>query len=94
MPEGFAFPVNHRFWTPLKADPSDNERGEGPSIYISGRLAPGVDLDDAQAELTVIGNRMAAEFPDTHKHLRPEVLPYTYPVRRHEQGIRGRRSGR
>ena len=40
MPDGFAFPVNHRFWTPLKADPSEYERGKGPSIFISGRLAP------------------------------------------------------
>jgi putative ABC transport system permease protein len=78
MPEGFAFPVNHRFWTPLKTDLPEYKRGEGPSIFISGRLAPGLDLADANAELAVIGDRMAAEFPDTHKFLRPEVLPYTY----------------
>jgi putative ABC transport system permease protein len=79
MPEGFAFPINHRFWTPLQIDPLASRRGEGPSIYISGRLAPGFDLAAAQAELTVIGNRMAVEFPDTHKHLNPAVLPYAYP---------------
>jgi putative ABC transport system permease protein len=79
MPDGFAFPVNHRYWTPLKADPSEYKRGGGPSVFISGRLGPGFDLADAHAELTVIGSRMAAEFPDTHQHLRPEVLPYTYP---------------
>ena len=79
MPDGFAFPVNHRYWTPLKADPSEYKRGEGPSIFIAGRLAPGSDLDDAHAELTVIGNRMAAEFANTHQYLSPEVLPYTYP---------------
>lgn len=78
MPDGFAFPMNHRFWIPLRADPSDYERGEGPSLYISGRLAPGFDLADAQAELTVIGDRMAAAFPDTHGYFRAEVLPYTY----------------
>lgn len=78
MPDGFAFPVRHRFWTPLKTDLSESKRGEGPSIFISGRLARGLDLADANAELAVIGDRMAAEFPDTHKYLRPEVLPYTY----------------
>ena len=78
MPDGFAFPVNHRVWTPLEADPSEYERGKGPSIFISGRLAPGPTLDGAHAELTVIGTRMAAGFPDTHQHLRPEVVPYTY----------------
>ena len=79
MPEGFAFPVNHRFWTPLKIDPREHKRGEGPFVFISGRLAPGFDLAAAQAELSVIGDRMTAQFPDTHKHLRPEVLPYAYP---------------
>ncbi len=78
MPDGFAFPVNHRVWTPLEADPSEYERGRGPSIFISGRLAPWATLDGAHAELTVIGTRMAAGFPDTHQHLRPEVVPYTY----------------
>lgn len=79
MPDGFAFPVWHRFWIPLKIDLSDIKRGEGPSIFISGRLAPGRGLADANAELAVIGERMAAQFPDTHTYLRPEVLPYTYP---------------
>jgi putative ABC transport system permease protein len=79
MPDGFAFPVNHRYWIPLTADPSKYERGKGPSVFIAGRLAPGFELTDANAELTVIGDRMAAQFPDTHRSLRPEVLPYTYP---------------
>jgi hypothetical protein len=79
MPAGFAFPVNHRYWTALKADPSQSRPGEGPWLYISGRLAPGYTMDAAHAEVSVIGERMAAQFPDTHGHLRPEVLPYTYP---------------
>jgi putative ABC transport system permease protein len=78
MPDGFAFPVNHRYWTPLTADPSEYERGDGPSIFIAGRLAAGFELAGANAELTVIGTRMAAAFLDTHQHLRPEVVPYTY----------------
>ena len=80
MPEGFAFPMNHRFWTPLRANPSDYERGQGPEIFIFGRLAAGVTLDEAQAELTVIGQQSAAAFPETHEQLRPQVLPYTYPL--------------
>ena len=77
MPEGFAFPVNHRFWTPLKSDPSDYERRQGPGIDVFGRLAPGVTLDEAQAELTAVGQRTAADFPATHEHLRPRIVPYT-----------------
>jgi len=51
MPDGFAFTVKHRVWIPLTADPSEYERGRGPSIFISGRLAPGANLDGAHAEL-------------------------------------------
>jgi putative ABC transport system permease protein len=77
MPEGFAFPVNHRLWVPLRANPSEYERRQGPAIDVFGRLAPGVTMESAQAELTTIGQRTAAAFPKTHEHLRPRVVPYT-----------------
>jgi putative ABC transport system permease protein len=80
MPEGFAFPMNHRFWIPLRADPRDYERGKGPEIYIFGRLAPGATTEQARAELATLGRRAAAAFPRTHERLRPQVLPYTYPL--------------
>ncbi|HEX2187695.1 MAG TPA: ABC transporter permease, partial [Longimicrobiaceae bacterium] len=77
MPEGFAFPMNHRAWTPLRADPAAYERRQGPGITVFGRLAPGASLADARAEMEAIGRRTAAAFPDTHARLRPLVLPYT-----------------
>ncbi len=77
MPEGFGFPVNHRLWVPLQADPRDYARREGPSISIFGRLAAGATLDEARAELTAIGKRAAASFPQTHARLRPRILSYT-----------------
>jgi predicted permease len=81
MPDGFAFPVNHRYWTPLRAngDLSEYRHGAGPSLFVAGRLAAGFDLAAANAELSVIGKRIAAQFPDSHQHLRAEVAPYTYP---------------
>lgn len=79
MPEGFAFPLSNHYWTPLRLDSADYDRREGPPIYIFGRLAPGVTLEQAQAELTAIGQRTAAAFPETHERLRPYVLPYAYP---------------
>jgi len=79
MPEGFGFPIAHRFWSPLRLDPSGFDRGQGPSINIFGRLAPGVTLRAARAELTTVGQRMAVAFPDTHALLRPQVMPYAYP---------------
>ncbi len=79
MPEGFAFPVNDRFWSPLRAEPSRYERRTGPDISVFGRLAAGATLESAQSELTRIGQQTAAAFPKTHEHLRPQLSPYTYP---------------
>ncbi len=77
MPEGFEFPMFHRFWIPLSTDVSRYERLEGPVIFVLGRLAPGVDIGEARAELRTIGGRTAAAHPATHADLRPNVLPYT-----------------
>ena len=79
MPKGFAFPFAHSIWVPLRLNVLDYERRQGPAVPF-GRLAPGVTLDEAQAELTSIGRRVAADFPDTHEHLRPEVMPYALSI--------------
>ncbi len=76
MPDGFTFPVAHHAWTPFRPDVLDDAPLSGPGITIFGRLAPGATLDDAQAELTALGRRAARELPDTHEHLRPQVMPY------------------
>jgi putative ABC transport system permease protein len=77
MPEGFLFPINDHLWLPLRQQPTDYERGMGPDIYMFGRLADGVTLAQAQAELSTIGASMSTQFPSTHEHLRPQVLGYT-----------------
>jgi putative ABC transport system permease protein len=78
MPEGFRFPINYRYWVPLRLRPTDYEAGGGPSLIVFGRLAAGVTLERAQAELTHIGLQMAAAYPATHERLRPRVLPYAH----------------
>jgi putative ABC transport system permease protein len=80
MPEGFAFPVNHQYWIALRANPTTYARGAGPVLFAFGRLAPGATMASAQAELAVIGQRMAAEFPATNATLKPQVLDYTKPL--------------
>jgi len=76
MPEGFAFPVNHRIWVPLQVRPSGYAPLEGPAIHVFGRLAPGATQAQAYAELTTLTQRAAAASPITHEHLRPRVLAY------------------
>jgi putative ABC transport system permease protein len=80
MPEGFGFPVSQRIWTPLRVNGATLAPRAGPAVSIFGRLAPGASIDDAQVELGVIGARMAASNPETHKHLRPRVTGYAKPL--------------
>ncbi len=80
MPDGFKFPVNHSYWVPLRIDLSAFGRGQGPAVFVFGRLARGAEITDAQAEVTIIGDRASAQFPDTHATLEPRVMPYAHPI--------------
>jgi putative ABC transport system permease protein len=75
MPESFAFPINHRLWVPLQLQ-SAYAPLEGPAVRVYGRLAPGATHAQASAELAALGDRMTADSPRTHEHLRPRVLAY------------------
>ena len=72
MPEGFGYPVNHDAWMPL-ALRAAYEPLDGAPISVIGRLAPGISLEQANAEVRAFGQRTAAAFPGTHEHLRPAV---------------------
>ena len=77
MPEGYAFPVHHSAWIPLRASAAVSEAQLAiPLDGVFGRLGAGRGRREAQAELTRFGERAALEFPKTHRHLRPQVVPY------------------
>ena len=76
MPEGFAFPENHKFWIPLQLPSSGYAPLEGPAVFLFGRLAPGMQPPQATAEIAALISRVAATSPATHQHLRPRVFPY------------------
>lgn len=76
LPEGFRFPYNHGFWVPLRLEATRYAPGGGPSIDVFGRLADGVTLERARAQVAAIGRRMAAAYPTTHEHRRPTVVPF------------------
>ena len=69
MPEGFMFPVNQAAWVPLRINPLEYTRLRGPGLQVFGRLAPGIDLAEAEAELSAIGLRTTRDFPETHEQL-------------------------
>ena len=72
MPKGFGYPLSYHAWTPLQLRASYGAL-EGDPIGIIGRLKPGITLEQANAELRVLGERAAAALPATHAHLRPLV---------------------
>ena len=84
MPEGFAFPTNHNLWTPLRLNASGLTYGQGPSIRIFGKLAPGVGLAAAQAELdALVASAPAAARP---RNVRAQVLGYGDSLRAPDRG--------
>lgn len=77
MPEGFAFPSSHEFWIPLRVNPLEYPPGEGPSLEMFARLAPGVTIEGAQAEFAAVAQGTAAARPEGALPLRARVMPYT-----------------
>jgi len=66
MPAGFEFPQNQKLWipmAPLLADSARDARG----LFAFGRLAAGVTMDEAQAEVSAIAAGLAREYPDTNR---------------------------
>ncbi|MBD0373379.1 MAG: ABC transporter permease [Pyrinomonadaceae bacterium] len=74
----FAPDIYVPMWTQPLALPSLanflNNRRAG-SLEIVGRLKPGVTVEAAQANLSAIAQRIADEFPDTHRGKGVEVRP-------------------
>ncbi len=77
MPEGFKFPINADLWVPLVnlAGIADQKR-EARNFDGFGRLAPGVTIAQARAELNTIAARLAHDFPATNKDVSPTVMTF------------------
>jgi predicted permease len=76
MPQGFAFPVNHRLWVALQRRAAGYAPLDGQEIRVFGRLAADATPSHAHAEIVALTRRAAAVSPATHEHLRVRVLPY------------------
>jgi putative ABC transport system permease protein len=74
MPQGFGFPINYKYWVPLYVSPDiGNDR-----LFVFGRLADGFSMKEARAEVTAVGDRMAAALPEGRSERRPRVIGYTH----------------
>jgi putative ABC transport system permease protein len=67
MPRTFAYPQpNIDIWLPMRLDPANPGNRQGHSTRAIGRLAPGVELSTARAELQSLMADWKARFPDIH----------------------------
>src|SRR4029453_12872577 len=69
-------PARQNLGTPLRVRELPPAPGRGPGLRVFGRLAAGIELSQAQAELTTFGSRAAEQFPKQYENLQPQVLPY------------------
>lgn len=77
MPKRFRFPVAHQLWVPMRESVA-GAPGMGLPLVVLGRLAEGATAEDAQRQLTIVGERMARSFPTAYEHVRAEVVHAAY----------------
>jgi predicted permease len=77
MPEGFTFPLNFDLWVPPRINASDYGWRKGPGLSTFARLAPHATLEQAQVELETRAMRVAEAYPETHRTLRPRLIPFS-----------------
>ena len=73
MPRGFTFPQRQDVWIPLVVTPAVMNRANRDTWMAVGRLAEGVTIAQARAEMEVIGKRLASAYPLTNQGFPPRV---------------------
>ncbi len=71
MPSGFLFPGTDesatQLWIPLVLEPQEAKSRSGHNVMVVGRLKPAVRIEQAQAEMNTISERLAREYPETDR---------------------------
>lgn len=81
MPKGFEFPIQApapQLWTSLADDATDKDpitaqRG-AHMVNLVGRLKPGISVAQANADLNVIAQSLAAQYPESNKQFAGAVV--------------------
>jgi putative ABC transport system permease protein len=63
-PPGFDFPLGAELWAPLALTAEDASLRSPRYLTVLGRLAPGLSLADAEAELQLVDERLRSEHPE------------------------------
>ena len=65
-PPGFDFPVGAEIWAPLAISSERAVDRTNRSLTVVGKLAASTSLDEARAELEVIAQQLATQYPETN----------------------------
>jgi putative ABC transport system permease protein len=99
MPAGFQFPIEAEpveVWVTSSIDgektdpkePAQNEQRGAHFLGAVGRLKPGVTIEQAQAELNVIGANLEKQYPDSNTRRGVILIPYhNYLVDDYSEGL-------
>jgi predicted permease len=78
MPPKFQFPpfwsTRAEMWAPLELSSRASSRG-GNSLRVFGRLKPGVNLEQAQAEIAAMNQQLAEAYPEANAGMNIRVDP-------------------
>jgi predicted permease len=71
------FPPNSDLWMPLGQTNTPRVEGRGVRRFsLIARLAEGVTLEQARAEITTLAGKTARDYPQSNQDLVPEVVTY------------------
>lgn len=78
-----------QLWTPLELSAADQTVAarKDRSLYVTGRLKPGISLEQARAEMVTLARRAEENFPETEKgrgaavRTLPDFLVYDFGIR-------------
>ena len=66
MPPGFDYASQTEIWFPRPIDPAKEQRFNR-FLTVVGRLKPGVDIEQARSEMTLINERLAQSYVETNR---------------------------
>src|SRR6478736_2662026 len=75
MPAGFRFPSQTDIWVPMASVFGMNDNRSWRADQAIARLKPGITVQTAQSEMSVIAERLAQQYPQTNKLIGAAVVP-------------------
>ncbi len=65
---GLAIPPETELWVPYPTAPNEKRQNRGLTVF--GMLAPGASKESAQAEVSLVSNRLSSQYPTSNKDIR------------------------